>query len=68
MDLIEVNGEIILPVAFYGENRNGQCLEYSKKVWNKFGVKVNYIKSNFPLDSHGFAINKFIDKCKEILL
>ena len=58
----EINGEKIIPVIFYGGNRDGGYLEWNKKVNEHLGVAMNYVEAPFPGISHGAAMNEFAHK------
>lgn len=60
LTIIERNGEKILPVVLYGENRNPEVLEWNKKVYNYLGITMNYLRCPFPHVSHGKMIDEFI--------
>lgn len=50
------NNERVLPVCFYGKNRNHEVLDYHKKVFQFFGFPMNYIEWPFHMSGHGDAI------------
>ncbi len=59
---ITINNEKILPVIFYGNNRDDSFLHWNKKVCDKLSIPMNYIQESFPSISHGGAINNFAQK------
>jgi hypothetical protein len=61
MNLININGETILPIVLHGANRNSELLVWHKKVMvEHFGLVMNYISAPFPGVSHGYCMNQLI--------
>lgn len=59
---LNINGETVLPIVLYGENRSNSVLQYHQKVMEGyFGLPINYIKCPFPSFSHGFCMNQIIN-------
>lgn len=58
---IEINGEKILPICIYGNNRPSKVLEYQQKVMVEyFGLGINYVLCPFPAYSHGFYMDQIL--------
>lgn len=62
LKVIPKNGETILPVTFYGKNRNEEVLQYHKKVFDFYNIPNNYIEFPFDQTGHGDAIQWFINQ------
>lgn len=61
--VIYINGEKLIQVVFYGENRDSEITEWHKKVMQHWGRPVNYVY--FPFESgyqHGQGIDWFINQ------
>lgn len=61
MQLLTINGETILIITLYGENRNPEVTEWHRKVMvEHFLLPVNYVRGVFPQFSHGWHMNQMI--------
>lgn len=61
LQLIQINGETVLPITFYGKNRNLEVLEWQKKVFQSFNFPINYVEWPFHLSGHGDAGQYLVD-------
>lgn len=61
LNVIELNGERILPICFYGKNRNSEVLEYHQKVTRFLNFPVNYVEWPFHMAGHGDAIQNIVN-------
>lgn len=62
LNVIQKNNETILPICFYGKNRNNEVLLYHKKVTDFFNIPMNYIEFPFEQTGHGQAIQWMINQ------
>ncbi len=61
LSAIQRNGESILAVTFYGQNRDNEVLDHQKKVFKYYGIHVNYIPWPFEQAGHGDAVQHLVD-------
>lgn len=62
LQIIQKNGETILPICFYGQNRSIEGFKYHNKVFNFYQTPMNYIQWPFHLCGHGDAIQNLINQ------
>ena len=60
MQLLTINGETILIITLYGENRHPKIMEWHRKVMNHLGIPAEYIRCPFPAVSHGFMMDEVL--------
>jgi hypothetical protein len=61
LKLIQKNNGNILPICFYGQNRNNGVLQYHQKVMQFLGIPMNYLEIPFDRTGHGDAIQWLIN-------
>jgi hypothetical protein len=62
LKVIQKNNESILPITFYGKNRNENVLKYHKKVFDFYNISNNYIEFPFHQTGHGDAMQWLINQ------
>ena len=61
MQVLTINGETILIITLFGENRSPEILEWHRRVMVGYHqLPVNYVKGLFPQCSHGWHMNQLI--------
>ncbi|MBI4657885.1 MAG: hypothetical protein HY735_03380 [Verrucomicrobia bacterium] len=69
---LEKGGERLLVVAFCGNNRPPEFVEFQQKVFAHFNIPINHLFADFPNCSHGEGIDRFVatinDGCDYLLL
>ena len=61
MNLLTISGETIAIITLYGDNRHQEVTAWHRKVMvDHFQLPVNYVKGNFPYQSHGWHMNQLL--------
>lgn len=61
LQFLNIEGETILPITLFGDNRNIEVTEWHRRVMtDHFKIPVNYVKCPFPNVSHGYCMNEIL--------
>lgn len=62
LQYVQINGETILPITLYGNNRSQEVTNWHRRVMVDYlNIPINYLECPFPGVSHGDMMNRWIN-------